>query len=235
MSKNNPDESKEPGSVSRTSQSLLVAVKENDPDAWNRFVELYSPLVYFWCQESGLPATDLNDIFQEVFHALARNIEKYSPRPKGGERGGGSFRGWLRTLTRNKVNDHFRKGGREPKPQGGTAAFQYLQQLPAAENREPAEALNEALNSTGRASTTTSHSHESDLERRMLRKALDNIRCNFKEQTWQAFWMVVVDGRETNDVAADLAMRPGTVRVAKSRVLKRLRLEIGEFADFGRQ
>ena len=43
--------------------------------------------------------------------------------------------------------------------------------------------------------------------------------------------MVVVDGRETNDVAADLGMRPGTVRVAKSRVLKRLRLEVGDSLD----
>lgn len=40
--------------------------------------------------------------------------------------------------------------------------------------------------------------------------------------------MVVVEGREASDVAHDLSMRPGTVRVAKSRVLKRLRLEIGD-------
>ena len=43
--------------------------------------------------------------------------------------------------------------------------------------------------------------------------------------------MVVVDGRETVDVAKDLGMLPGTVRVAKSRVLKRLRLELGDSID----
>ena len=43
--------------------------------------------------------------------------------------------------------------------------------------------------------------------------------------------MVVIDGREAIDVANDLSMKPGTVRVAKSRVLKRLRQEIGDSID----
>ena len=62
----------------------------------------------------------------------------------------------------------------------------------------------------------------------MLRQALANVRPSFAEQTWKAFWMVVIDGRDTNDVAKDLSMRPGSVRTAKSRILKRLRLEIGD-------
>ena len=222
MSKTNPDQPTEPDSENRTSQSLLVKVKENDPDAWNRLVELYSPLVYFWCKESGLPASDLNDIFQEVFHALARNIEKFRSMENG------SFRGWLRTLTRNKVSDHFRKAGREPQPQGGTEALQYMQQFPAAKNRQSTLSLDDALNSTDASNPTNPRKREIELERSMLRKALANIRSHFTEQTWRAFRMVVIDGRETSDVAADLGMRPGTVRVAKSRVLKRLRAEVGD-------
>ena len=124
------DRSNRSDSQHETSQSLIVRVKADDPEAWERLVKLYSPLVYYWCQESGLPTADLNDIFQDVFHTLARNINKFRPVKNG------SFRGWLRTLTRNKVSDYFRKVGREPQPQGGTEAFQYLQQFPAAENRQ---------------------------------------------------------------------------------------------------
>ena len=240
MSKANPDQTtdpdspKEPDSENRTSQSLIVGVKENDPNAWETLVELYSPLVYFWCQESGLPAIDLNDIFQEVFHALARNIKKFRPLENG------SFRGWLRTLTRNKVNDHFRRAQREPQPLGGTEALNHLQQFPAAENRQSTLSLNEGLNPLGELNPFTdskstdpsnlakSPTRELELERSLLRHALSNIQTHFTEQTWRAFWMVVIDGRETSDVAADLEMRPGTVRVAKSRVLKRLRLEVGD-------
>ena len=199
--------------VNRTSQSLIVRVRENDPDAWERLVKLYSPLVYYWCRESGLPQPDLYDVFQDVFQTLACNIRKFRHIENG------SFRGWLRTLTRNKLNDHFRKSGREPQPIGGTEAMHFLEQLPAASERHLT------------SSHTRAPQQEMEIQHSMLCRALTNIRHNFAEHTWKAFWMVVVDGREANDVANDLSMRPGTVRVAKSRVLKRLRLEIGDSAE----
>ena len=42
---------------------------------------------------------------------------------------------------------------------------------------------------------------------------------------------MVIEGRQTADVAADLKVKPGTVRVAKSRVPLRLRRELGEVSD----
>ena len=39
--------------------------------------------------------------------------------------------------------------------------------------------------------------------------------------------MTAVDGKLPAEVAEELAMSPGAVRVAKSRVLKRLREELG--------
>ena len=65
----------------------------------------------------------------------------------------------------------------------------------------------------------------------LLRKALESIRGEFHERTWQAFWGVVVEGRTAADVAADLDMKPGAVRVAKSRVLLRLRRELGDLPE----
>ena len=59
--------------------------------------------------------------------------------------------------------------------------------------------------------------------------ALEQIRGQVHPQTWQAFWKVVVEGKTPEEVGEDLSMRPGTVRVAKSRVLSRLRSELGEF------
>ena len=108
---------------------------------------------------------------------------------------------------------------------------QYLQQFPAAENRDFLLESDAEKVATASASSDPSQNQEIELERSLLRQALANIESHFSEQTWRAFWMVVVEGRETNDVAADLAMRPGTVRVAKSRVLKRLRLEVGDSLD----
>jgi len=65
----------------------------------------------------------------------------------------------------------------------------------------------------------------------VLLRALEFIRGEFHERTWEAFWKVVVEGRTADDVAADLDMKPGTVLVAKSRVLLRLRRELGDIGE----
>jgi RNA polymerase sigma-70 factor, ECF subfamily len=62
----------------------------------------------------------------------------------------------------------------------------------------------------------------------LLHRALALIRDDFEPRTWAAFWQTAVDGRATIDVAADLGMSPGAVRVAKSRVLHRLRADLGD-------
>ena len=54
------------------------------------------------------------------------------------------------------------------------------------------------------------------------------MRSEFEERTWQAFWLTAVENRAAVEVALELRMSPGAVRVAKSRVLRRLREELGE-------
>jgi RNA polymerase sigma-70 factor (ECF subfamily) len=65
----------------------------------------------------------------------------------------------------------------------------------------------------------------------LLRRVLDLLRPEFTAQTWQAFWAVVVDGRPAADVAAELGLSANAVRIAKSRVLSRLRDELNELLD----
>ena len=52
------------------------------------------------------------------------------------------------------------------------------------------------------------------------------IRGEFEERTWQAFYRVTVEGQAAKDVAEDLGVTPSAVRLAKSRVLRRLREEM---------
>ena len=83
-----------------TGTTLLARIKNKDPDGWERFVHLYSPLIYRWCRQSGLNETDAADVGQEVFHAVARGIENFHRTQVGG-----TFRGWLRTIVQNKLRD----------------------------------------------------------------------------------------------------------------------------------
>ncbi len=109
------DPSEEGPHSSATSRGLLERVKVDDAAAWHRLVDLYAPLVYRWCRGFGLPEPDAADVFQDVFQAVASSIACFRK-----EKEGDTFRGWLRTITRNKIRDHFRIRGREPAGEGGT-------------------------------------------------------------------------------------------------------------------
>jgi RNA polymerase sigma-70 factor (ECF subfamily) len=69
--------------------------------------------------------------------------------------------------------------------------------------------------------------HDQHIVRRML--AL--IEADFQPVTWRAFWLVVVEGKEPDAVAGELNVSVESVYTAKSRVLKRLREQAGNFLD----
>lgn len=202
------------GEKGSTSRSLLVRLRDDDPAAWERLVTLYSPLVYYWCGKMSLPDQDKADVFQEVFQSVATHINDFRK-----DRPGDTFRGWLRTITRSKVYDHYRRQTRQPNAAGGTEAQIRFSQMPSD------DAFDES------PSDLTNESSEEEIYSDLFVRALNLIRDNFAERTWQAFWRVVVDGKTPNEVAEELEMRAGTVRVAKSRVLHRLRKELGELLD----
>jgi RNA polymerase sigma-70 factor (ECF subfamily) len=189
-------------SPSGTSSSLIDRVKADEAGAWDRLVTLYGPLLYHWCRKWKLQDEDLADVFQEVFKTLVTHIGGFRR-----EREGDTFRGWLRTITRNKVLDHFRR--REHGAEGGSEAGQRLAQIPAresdADDPEEAEAL-----------------------RRLFLRGLELIKPEFEDRTWRAFWKTAVEGKSPQEAGAQLSMSPGAVRVAKSRVLQRLREELGD-------
>jgi RNA polymerase sigma-70 factor, ECF subfamily len=196
-----------PTAETATSRSLLMQLKDGQPAAWERLTSLYAPLVYHWCRSMRLAEQDMPDVFQQVFQAVASHIQGFHK-----DRPGDTFRHWLRAITRNKVRDHFRRNARQAKAAGGTDAQIYFSQLADREEAEEDDA----------------HDEEGEV-RQLLRAALEQIRGQVHPQTWQAFWKVVVEGKTPEEVGEELAMRPGTVRVAKSRVLSRLRSELGEF------
>src|SRR5687768_10045372 len=86
-----------------TSQTLLERVQQQEPAAWQRFVELYGPLVYRWCRSAGLQPPDADDAAQEVFRAVYQGIGRFQRQSTGP-----SLRAWLYAITRNKTRDHFR-------------------------------------------------------------------------------------------------------------------------------
>jgi RNA polymerase sigma-70 factor (ECF subfamily) len=55
------------------------------------------------------------------------------------------------------------------------------------------------------------------------------VRCEFRESTWLAFVNTSIQGRSVSEVAAELKMSAGSVYVARSRIIARLRAKVEEF------
>jgi RNA polymerase sigma-70 factor (ECF subfamily) len=188
-----------------TSRSLVLRLQENRAPAWRDLVHLYSPLILYWARRAGLPDNECADVVQEVFRSVVANIRTFK---KTSSRD--TFRGWLRTITRNKVNDFFRRQGAVVDAIGGTEA-----RIRMLQNADVDDEL-------------VGDPEEMAADHALFTRAIELIREDFQPHTWQAFWRVVVEGKSATEVASELNTRPGSVRVAKSRVLKRLREQLGE-------
>jgi len=57
------------------------------------------------------------------------------------------------------------------------------------------------------------------------------MQTEFSPSMWKACWEHAVMGRPAAEVAAELGIRVGSVYVAKSRILARLRLELQDLLD----
>jgi RNA polymerase sigma-70 factor, ECF subfamily len=201
----NVNTSESPGS---TSLGLLERIKALDQAAWERLVSLYSPLVYGWCRQAGLQAADAADVGQEVFRSVARRIADFRR-----DREGDTFRGWLRTITRNKIRDSFRRRRTELAGMGGSEAQQRLLQVQSVVCEESDSPCDE------------------DDRRILYRRVVALVHDEFAERTWQAFWRVAVDEQRPAEVARALGMSVNAVYLAKSRVLRRLREELAGLMD----
>jgi RNA polymerase sigma-70 factor (ECF subfamily) len=198
-----------------TSLSLLEGIKANDQPSWQRLLTLYSPLVYHWCARWQVTGADADDVVQDVFTGVAASIETFQAvhptlSPEGPERRR-SFRAWLGGITRNKLYDFCERRQRQPAARGGSDAYAALQAIPE---------VTLADDDADRAQITG-----------VYYRALDLIRADFEERTWQAFWRTAVQNQTPAEVGPALGMSTVAVRQAKARVLRRLKEEVGDLIE----
>lgn len=185
-----------------TSISLLRRLREPQADtAWHRFVELYAPLIFHWGRQQGLDATDAADLVQEVLAVLVEALPKFEYDRSQ------RFRGWLRTVTINKVRDFQRRGRLRP----AATDPQQLDRTPATDDGDLFE--------------------EKEYRGFLVHRALELMRGEFRDETWQACWKQVVDGRKAADVAREMGITLNLAYLCKSRVLGRLREELDGLVD----
>lgn len=187
--------------VEVTRPSLLLRIRDHrDEAAWEEFVKLYTPLIFRFARHRGIQETDAATVAQDVLVTVARNIHSFEY-----DRRSGSFRNWLKVVTRSRLSDFFRAEQRHVAGSGDSNIHAAIDQ-----QADPAE----------------QELWEQEYRRSLFEWAVDRIRDDFESSTWQAFWQTSVNDRETAVVAEELGISVGAVYIARSRVLARLRLEV---------
>jgi RNA polymerase sigma-70 factor (ECF subfamily) len=194
--------------VTSTSDTLLDRLKvarHDDPD-WGRFEAVYRPLIHRWIGRiPGLGHDEVDDVSQEVFRVLLREIRRFERRREG------SFRAWLRRVTVNRVRVFLRQRRRQIGPVAAQTDS-FLDQM-ADSNSLLARQIDEE------------HHHH------VCNTLLAAVRSDFTQETWDAFQQFAVDRLPAAEVARRLGLTVNAVVKAKSRVLKRLRQEAAGFLD----
>jgi RNA polymerase sigma-70 factor (ECF subfamily) len=168
---------------------------QNDA-AWQRLVQLYTPLLFFWARRCGESEHDAADLVQEVFVAILRTLPTFEHDSRDGH-----FRAWLRTIMLNKLRDRKRQEARSDKALAEHAAEPVLP--------DDAQTF-----------------WETEYHQELARRALRLMQAEFAPTTWRACWETVVQGRPTAEVAVELGISANAVYVAKCRVIRRLRQEL---------
>ena len=193
-------------SLPETRASLLWRLPNaEDAAAWEEFVMIYGRAVYRVARRMGLQSADADDLVQDVFASVVGSISDWLMRP---DRGG--FRAWLFRIAKNTSLNVLTRSRFQAA--GGDEAGRFL-----ADQPDPAD--------------DASARFEREYLREQFRWASERVRQSVTENTWEAFWLSSIDEMPIPEVANRLGMSTGSVYIARSRVIARLREQVRRFAE----
>lgn len=192
-----------------TNAALIAKVKDlGDGDSWTEFLGIYQPAIAKMARRRGMQDADVLDVVQQILTAVARSIENWRPID-----GGPPFRAWIAAIARNAITNALTRKPIDAAP-GGSSAFARLHSLPV------------------RASLDATHA-ELDCEARKhaVLWAAEQIRHEYSPEVWQCFAHTALEGRSVADVAAELKRSPGSIYVARYRIIARLKEKVQEISQ----
>ena len=181
-----------------TRDSLLLGIQ--DPAnfrAWERFVEIYRPVIYRAAISRGLQHADAQDLVQTVLISVSGAIGRWE---KAGA--GAKFRHWLLRIARNATLNALQRSVRM---EGlGTNVTENLLDESAETDDEDEKLL------------------DVEYQRELFLRAAEIVKVDVNPDTWKAFEMTAIEGMANEEVARELGKSLGTIYAARSRVMKRL-------------
>ena len=191
-----------------THATLLARVTGGqDPQAWREFCDRYEELIRGFALRRGAIGADADDIVQDVLMSLAKVMPGFSYDPSKGK-----FRSYLKTAVIRAVAARFRQTG------------------PARSIEMIGDPSDPGLGR--RTPVVGEHSDEESWEAEWrqyhLRQAMKSIQAQFSESDLAAFEAYAAAGRDASSVASELGLSVDQVYQAKSRIMRKLSIEIAK-------
>ena len=182
-----------------TRSSLIQRLKATiNGESWEEFFHTYWELIYNVARRAGLSEADAQDIVQETILKVHNSLDRFEYNRKRG-----TFKGWLRTVTRSRLNDFFKKQQRRPalnQPLEETA--DELQNLEDPEGPEIEKIWDEEWN------------------RNLIQAALSRTKKLSSPKQFQIFKCHYVDEWTVRETCRTLGVNAAQVYMAKQRVGK---------------
>ncbi|QDU75315.1 ECF RNA polymerase sigma factor SigE [Bremerella volcania] len=199
--------------MNETSLSLLHRLRHaSESDSWTRLVDMYAPLIRAWLRKYDVQESDAEDLVQEVLVAVSKDVSNFEHKGQPG-----AFRAWLKGILVNRLRNFWRTRDRRREARGESDLDRRL-----AELESPTSELSRLWND--------------EHDRYVLKQLLILAKPHFTPTTWTAFDRVALRGESPRDVASEMQISLNAVITAKSRVLRRLRLEadglVDSYSDF---
>jgi RNA polymerase sigma-70 factor (ECF subfamily) len=186
-----------------TRASLIVRIADaRDAQAWDEFVRLYRPVLYRLARRQGLQHADAEELVQEALLAVARAVDRWVPDAQRGR-----FRAWLYRIARNLTTNFLTRPKHRVWGTGDTD-------------------MHRLLEAECDMDLQVTRTFEIEYHREVFRWAAERVQSTVKQNTWQAFWLSTIDDLPVTEVARKLGMSVGSVYIARSRVMTRLRDEV---------
>jgi RNA polymerase sigma factor (sigma-70 family) len=202
----NSDTTALPEELIPTRYSLLSRLKDwDDNESWRVFFDTYWRLIYATALKAGLKPTEAQEVVQETIICVAKDIQKFKR-----DRRLGTFKGWLRNLTRWRIADQLRKRN----------GFVLANDIAAGGELQSLDTIPEQPDERLEADW------EKEWHANLLEAAMQRVKQSVREEQYQLFDFYVVKEWPVKRITRTLGVSAASVYLAKHRVSRLIQKEV---------